>query len=109
MDRTLHPSHQLSLLPATTTPPPDAAAALWASGRDKIRLYGIDAPEKSQECKDAQGQPYACGKASTDALAQKVGKNQLRCEVRRQQLTDWLDGLVPGLQASRGSKGMFQQ
>lgn len=51
-------------------------------GRDKIRLYGIDAPEKSQECKDAQGKPYACGKAATDALAQKVGKQQLRCEVK---------------------------
>lgn len=50
-------------------------------GKDKIRLYGIDAPEKTQECKDAKGQTYACGKASTDFLKQKVGSKALRCEV----------------------------
>lgn len=53
-----------------------------SAGKDKIRLYGIDAPEKTQECKDAKGQTYACGKASTEFLKQKVGSKPLRCEVR---------------------------
>lgn len=54
---------------------------LLLSGKDKIRLYGIDAPEKTQSCTDAKGQTYSCGQASTQALQQKVGKNALRCEV----------------------------
>lgn len=27
----------------------------------KIRLYGIDAPETKQSCRNAQGKDYACG------------------------------------------------
>lgn len=27
----------------------------------KIRLYGFDAPEKAQLCKNAQGADYSCG------------------------------------------------
>lgn len=51
------------------------------AGKDKIRLYGIDAPEKTQSCTDAKGQTYSCGQASTQALQQKVGSKPLRCEV----------------------------
>lgn len=61
---------------------------LWCchcAGKDKVRLYGIDAPEKSQSCTDEKGQTYSCGKASTDALQQIVGKNTLRCEVSRRK------------------------
>ena len=28
----------------------------------KIRLFGFDAPEKAQLCKNAQGADYSCGK-----------------------------------------------
>lgn len=59
---------------------------LHCAGKDKVRLYGIDAPEKSQSCTDEKGQTYSCGKASTDALQQIVGKNTLRCEVSRAQV-----------------------
>jgi hypothetical protein len=27
-------------------------------GKDKVRLYGVDAPEKAQVCRDSKGQPY---------------------------------------------------
>jgi endonuclease YncB( thermonuclease family) len=27
-------------------------------GKDKVRLYGVDAPEKAQTCRNSKGQPY---------------------------------------------------
>lgn len=30
-------------------------------GRERVRLYGIDAPEMRQRCKDAAGRAYDCG------------------------------------------------
>jgi hypothetical protein len=30
-------------------------------GKERIRLYGIDAPETKQLCKNSKGQDYACG------------------------------------------------
>jgi endonuclease YncB( thermonuclease family) len=39
-----------------------------AIGSIKIRLVGIDAPEKHQTCKDAGGQKYDCGIVSAAAL-----------------------------------------
>ena len=33
-----------------------------------LRSQGIDAPEKAQECADAEGQCYPCGVMATDAL-----------------------------------------
>ena len=34
---------------------------------DRIRLAGIDAPERHQQCLDPNGRPYACGLQATDA------------------------------------------
>src|SRR5207237_1182174 len=34
----------------------------------RIRLFGIDAPEWRQECTDASGASYACGRAAARAL-----------------------------------------
>jgi len=39
---------------------------------DRIRLFGIDAPEKGQTCTDASGVPWDCGGHATAALAQLV-------------------------------------
>ena len=33
-------------------------------GNEKIRLFGIDAPEMKQICKDENNEPYACGHLS---------------------------------------------
>ena len=51
-------------------------------GGVKIRLFGIDAPEITQECEDTNGQMYACGKHSTGALKgliEAMSKNTIAC------------------------------
>ena len=37
-------------------------------GEHKIRLVGIDAPERNQPCRDASGGIWACGRAATAML-----------------------------------------
>ena len=48
----------------------------------RLRLHGIDAPEREQICTDANGKNYACGKQATDWLRQqiKTGK-RLNCDL----------------------------
>ena len=41
----------------------------------RIRLYGIDAPEGQQTCEGSDGQIYLCGPKAADALASIVGRN----------------------------------
>ncbi len=40
---------------------------------ERIRLFGIDAPESRQQCRDARGLDYPCGRAATRALAALTG------------------------------------
>ena len=49
-------------------------------GGVKIRLFGIDAPERKQRCKNAEGAKYRCGKAATNALRKKISGKAVRCE-----------------------------
>jgi endonuclease YncB( thermonuclease family) len=42
-------------------------------GGERVRLFGIDAPEARQQCRNAEGQQYACGRAATRALAALLG------------------------------------
>lgn len=42
----------------------------------RIRFDGIDAPESSQRCQGASGQPYRCGKVSADALDAFLAKSR---------------------------------
>jgi len=51
------------------------------SGRLKIRLHGIDAPELKQTCKAADGGSWRCGEASRAALAAMTDR-PLHCELR---------------------------
>ena len=44
----------------------------------RIRLFGIDAPEGRQRC-TANGKPWRCGQQSTFALAEFIGKAWVRC------------------------------
>ena len=48
----------------------------------RIRLFGIDAPEGGQLCDDAQGKAYRCGQAAALALADKIGSATVQCEPR---------------------------
>lgn len=43
-------------------------------GGERIRLFGIDAPERGQSCG-----PLACGTAATDALAAILAAGPVRC------------------------------
>ena len=46
----------------------------------RIRIFGIDAPEGQQTCKDADGADYRCGNTSAGALTDLVGKQPVKCE-----------------------------
>ena len=45
----------------------------------KIRLMGIDAPEYSQTCFDANYEEYACGKASKEFLMKLANNKEVKC------------------------------
>ena len=47
-------------------------------GGIRIRLHGIDAPEKNQRCEKA-GQLWSCGRASTEALAKFIDDQLVTC------------------------------
>ena len=46
---------------------------------ERIRLKGIDAPETTQRCLDAEQQSYPCGQVATNALIDKIGISPLTC------------------------------
>lgn len=73
-------------------------AAIWAAGRGdlagearivdgdsievagaKIRLYGIDAPELDQTCRDRAGATYACGRLAQRHL-ERAAKGHVICD-----------------------------
>lgn len=45
----------------------------------RIRLYGIDAPESSQTC-DLNGTKWRCGQASALALSDQIAKQTISCK-----------------------------
>jgi len=47
-----------------------------------VRLFAIDAPERSQPCRDSRGATYPCGVRATEALASRLGDARVRCEPR---------------------------
>lgn len=46
----------------------------------KIRLFGIDAPEKGQNCQLAIGGPWRCGQKAALALSDWIGSASISCE-----------------------------
>jgi endonuclease YncB( thermonuclease family) len=51
----------------------------FALGRERYRLYGIDAPELHQECTDARGQPWPCGTRARSELRRIIGTDPVQC------------------------------
>lgn len=45
----------------------------------RVRLFGIDAPEGRQDCRDANGRNYACGAEARGALIQAIGGQAVSC------------------------------
>lgn len=85
----------LSALLLLTSAPPAARAGEVLAGParvvdgdtlvvngEKIRLFAVDAPEKAQPCKGADGKEYACGARSLEALQRRVGGGAVRCDVK---------------------------
>ena len=50
------------------------------NGDTDIRLYGIDAPEYRQSCRDKHSAEYPCGKFSANALRSLVGRREVSCQ-----------------------------
>lgn len=45
----------------------------------RVRLYGIDAPEHDQLCRDAHGGPYRCGQVAANRLDAFIGRQAVAC------------------------------
>lgn len=71
-------------LAANGAGPPIEGGALVVDGDtltvqgQRIRLYGIDAPESDQLCQ-RDGTPWRCGQAATVALTEFIGRRPVRC------------------------------
>ena len=45
----------------------------------RIRLFGVDAPEWAQNCTRKNGQSWACGQVAAKALTDKIGNAAISC------------------------------
>lgn len=54
----------------------------FSVGAERVRLWGVDAPEGRQVCQDAQARTYACGDVARDRLVRLIGGRAVRCEIR---------------------------
>jgi endonuclease YncB( thermonuclease family) len=74
------------------TPPGGLATGVTVSGRarivdgdsleisgDSIRLFGIDAPERYQDCRNGAGRDYPCGRAAARALHAAIAGRPVTC------------------------------
>jgi endonuclease YncB( thermonuclease family) len=46
---------------------------------ERVRLFGIDAPEGRQQCRDGAGRTYACGRVAARALYAAIGGRRVSC------------------------------
>jgi endonuclease YncB( thermonuclease family) len=49
-------------------------------GAQRIRLFGIDAPEAGQTCRGAKGEEYRCGQKAALVLDARIGDAVVTCE-----------------------------
>ena len=49
---------------------------------ERVRLWGVDAPESAQTCLDKAGKPWPCGRRAAFALADFLGQRTVSCGVR---------------------------
>ncbi len=49
----------------------------------KVRLWGIDAPEYYQNCRDATGKAYPCGKHSRQFFENLAASRAVSCDIMR--------------------------
>ncbi len=51
-------------------------------GEEEFRIYGVDAPEYRQTCKDEKGTDWPCGKVARSGLDRVLRKEGHECAVR---------------------------
>lgn len=54
----------------------------------RVRLFGIDAPEMSQQCLSADEQRYPCGEAARQALERIIAGREVSCVQRGRDRRD---------------------
>jgi Micrococcal nuclease (thermonuclease) homologs len=54
----------------------------FSIGKQRIRVFGIDAPELHQQCSPAPGQCSPCGEAAREALSAMILGKEVRCADR---------------------------
>jgi endonuclease YncB( thermonuclease family) len=62
-------------------------------GAETVRLWGVDAPEGRQTCRDRKGAAYACGDVARDRLRQLIKGVPVTCQQRDRDGYDRLVGL----------------
>jgi endonuclease YncB( thermonuclease family) len=78
----------------------------------RIRLHGVDAPERDQDCRDANGKTYSCGRAAMRALAAAVSGRSVTCtpiqvdQYNRDIATCTVDGVDLGETMVRGGHAL---
>ena len=65
----------------------------------RVRLHGIDAPERTQRCRSA-GRVWSCGREATRALAHRIGLRPVACSRLDQDRYGRVVAVVP----SRGRR-----
>ncbi|GGD98494.1 hypothetical protein GCM10011390_16600 [Aureimonas endophytica] len=59
----------------------DARTLAVDGAKERVRLFGVDAPDRKQTCSNWANLKYRCGVNATHALAAIVGRNgQVTCE-----------------------------
>lgn len=73
----------------TAPPQPAIAGKAWVIDGDtievagtRIRLEGIDAPERDQTCTDTKGADWPCGKTAARELREHIRGRELSCDKR---------------------------
>lgn len=55
-------------------------ADTWDVGGERVRLFGIDAPEIAQTCRDARNKSWSCGEWATDQVRDRFEGHVVTCE-----------------------------
>lgn len=78
-------------------------------GRVRVRLFGIDAPERDQLCEHADGSRYGCGQFARETMAALVAGSTVTCTKRDVdpygRMVGLCSGAVPDLGASMVEQG----
>lgn len=62
-------------------------------GRNRVRIYGIDAPEMAQTCTSPNGKPWACGREAKIYLERITKGNQVVCTIREHDVYGRIIGI----------------